>query len=162
NTTYLIQICFTPTLDTNDPSLFNLTINGVLQPQSSYIFRPPGAVAGCDGMRSLLYNWSGASFGTNIIQVVYSNSSSGVVLSDARLVIASQPLVISGLTSNNQLVVWSSTPGVNYTVLATTNLNQPFTPISGVIPANGLTTSYLDISNSPPAPQKFYEIEVAP
>src|SRR5208337_238053 len=25
NTTYLIQVCFTPVLDTNDPSLFNLT-----------------------------------------------------------------------------------------------------------------------------------------
>jgi hypothetical protein len=113
-------------------------------------------------MRSLLYNWSGASPGTNIIQVVYSNSSAGVVLSDTRTVIVPLPLVISGLVSNNQLVVWSSTPGVNYTVLATTNLSQPFTPISGVIPANGLSTSYLDISNSPPVSQKFYEIEVVP
>jgi hypothetical protein len=51
---------------------------------------------------------------------------------------------------------------VNYTVLATTNLDQPFMPISGVIPANGLSTFYLDISNFPPAPQKFYEIEVVP
>jgi len=162
NTTYLIQACFTPTLDTNDPSLFNLTINSVLQPQSSYIFRPPGAVSGCSGMRSLLYNWSGASPGTNIIHIVYSNSSAGVVLSDTRTVIVPPPLVISSLSSNNQLIVWSSTPGVNYTVLATTNLSQPFIPISGVIPANGLSTSYLDISNSPPAPQKFYEIEVVP
>lgn len=160
NTTYLIHVCFTPALDTNNPSLFNLTINGVLQPQSSYIFRPPGAVAGCSGMRSLLYNWSGALPGSNTIQVVYSNNV--VVLSDTRTVIVPPPLVISGLASNNQSVVWSSTPGVNYTVLATTNLSQPFTPISGVIPANSLSTSYLDISNSPPAPQKFYEIEVVP
>jgi glycosidase len=160
NTTYLIQTCFTPTLDTNDPSLFNLTINGVLQPQSSYIFRPPGAVPGCSGMRSLLYNWSGALPGSNAIQVVYSNNA--VVLSDARTVIVPPPLAISGLASNNQTVVWSSTPGVNYTVLATTNLDQPFMPISGVIPANGLSTFYLDISNFPPAPQKFYEIEVVP
>lgn len=162
NTTYLIQICFTPALDTNDPSLFNLTINGVLQPQANYLFRDPGSVAGCSNLRALLYNWSGASPGTNIIQVVYSNSSAGVVLSDTRTVIVPPPLVISGLASNNQLVVWSSTPGVDYTVLATTNLSQPFTPISGVIPANGLSTSYLDVSNSPPVPQKFYEIQVVP
>jgi alpha-amylase len=162
NTTYLILVCFTPSLDTNDPSLFNLNINGVLQPQSSYIFRPPGTVVACNQMRALLYNWSGASTGTNIIQVVYSNSSAGLVLSDTRTVIVPPPLVISGLAGNNQSVVWSSTPGVNYTVLATTNLSQPFAPISGVIPANGLSTSYLDISNSPPAPQKFYEIEVVP
>jgi alpha-amylase len=162
NTTYLIQACFTPTLDTNDPSLFNLTINSVLQPQSSYIFRPPGSISGCSGMRSLLYNWSGASPGTNIIQIVYSNSSAGVLLSDTRTVIVPPPLVISSLSSNNQLIVWSSTPGVNYIVLATTNLSQPFIPLSGVVPANGFSTSYLDISNSPPAPQKFYEIEVVP
>ena len=160
NTTYLIQVCFTPALDTNNPSLFNLTVNGVLQPQSSYIFRPPGAVAGCSGLRSLLYNWSGALPGSNTIQVVYSNHA--VVLSDTRTVIVPPPLAISGLANNNRSVVWSSTPGVNYTVLATTNLSQPFTPISGVIPAKGLSTSYLDISNSPPAPQKFYEIEVVP
>jgi hypothetical protein len=166
NTTYLILACFTPTLDTNDPSLFNLTINGVLQPQSSYIFRPPGTVAGCSGMRSLIYDWTtnspGTTTGSNVIQVVYSNNSAGLVLRDTRTVIVPPPLVISGLASNNQLVVWSSTPGVNYTVLATTNLSQPFTPVSGVIPANGLSTSYLDISNSPPAPLKFYEIEVVP
>jgi hypothetical protein len=162
NTTYLILACFTPSLDTNDPSLFNITINGVMQPQSFYIFRPPGTVVACNGMRALLYNWSGAASGTNIIQVVYSNSSAGLVLSDTRTVIVPPPLVISGLAGNHQTVVWSSTPGVNYTVLATTNLSQPFTPISGVIPANGLSTSYLDISNAPPAPQKFYEIEVVP
>jgi alpha-amylase len=166
NTVYLILTCFTPTLDTNDPSLFNLTINGVLQPQSSYAFRPPGTVAECSGTRTLIYDWTtnspGTTIGSNVIQVVYSNSSAGLVLSDTRTVIVPPPLAISGLASNNQSIVWSSTPGVNYTVLATTNLSQPFTPISGVIPANGLSTYYVDISNSPPAPQKFYEIEVVP
>jgi alpha-amylase len=160
NTTYLIQACFTPTLDTNTASLFQLTVNGVLQPQSSYIFRPVGAVTGCTGMRSLLYNWSGATPGTNLIQVLFSNNA--VVLSDSRTVIVSPPFSISGLTNGNQAVVWSSTPGLNYIVLATTNLGQPFVPISSVIPANGTSTSFLDSSNSPPAPQKFYEIEVAP
>ena len=165
NVTYLIQTCFTPNLDTNDSSLFSLTINGALQPRTNYFFRSVGSVAGCPGLRSLFCNWSmtspGTVTGSNIIQVVYSNSSD-VVLSDARMVIVPPPLVISGLASNNQAVVWSSTPGVNYRVLATTNLTQPFLIISGVISASGLSTSYYDVSNSPVVPQKFYEIEVVP
>ena len=138
----------------------------MLQPRINYIFRPVGAIAGCPGLRSLLYNWSSASpgtvIGTNLLQLVYANGGTGVVLSQAQVVIVPSPLVISGLVSNFQSVVWSSTPGLNYVVLATTNLGQPFTPISGVIPASGLSTSYLDVSNVPPVAQKFYEIEVAP
>ena len=160
NTTYLIHICFTSFLDTNDPSMFQLSINGALQPQSSFIFRPPGSVAGCPGMRSLLYNWTGASQGTNIIQITYSNNA--VVLNDTRSVIVLPPFAISGLANHNQSVVWSSIPGVNYIVLATTNLSQPFVPVSSVIQANDWSTSFLDASNSPLAPQKFYEIEVVP
>jgi hypothetical protein len=117
-------------------------------------------------MRSLFYNWNSSSpgtiIGTNILRVGYSNSSSGPVRSYTRTVVVPPPLMISGLASNNQAVVWSSTPGVNYQVLATTNLAQPFTPISDVIPASGLSTTYQDISNSPPTPQKFYEIKVVP
>jgi alpha-amylase len=160
NITYLVQVCFTATLDTNDASLFNLTINGELQPQSSYMFRPPGVVAACGGMRALLYNWSGAPPGTNTIQISYQNN--GVFLSDTRTVIVPPPLVISGLAGGNQSVVWSSTPGVNYTVLAATDLSQTFVPISGIIPATGLTTTYQDTSNTPPAAQRFYRIKVVP
>jgi hypothetical protein len=168
NTTFFVQTCFTRTLDTIDPSLFTMTINGVPQSQSSFIFRPVGAVTGCPGMRSLFYNYNwnssspGTIIGTNILKVVYSNSSNGLVLSSTRTVIVPPSLVISGLVSNYQMVVWSSTPGSNYMVLATTNLAQPFTPVSGVISASGLSTSYQDISNSPPTPQKFYEIKVVP
>ena len=160
NATYLVQVCFTPTLTTNGANLFQLTINGILQPSASYILRPPGAVAGCPGYRSLLYNWNTTNAGTNYLSVVFSNSAA--VLNAARTVIVAPPLVITGLTGNAQRVVWSSTPGVNYTVLATTNLLQPFAPVSGVIPADGLTTSFVDISNAPPAPQKFYEIRAEP
>jgi glycosidase len=166
NTTFFVQTCFTPTLDTNDPSLFTITINGVPQPPSAFIFRPVGAVSGCPGMRSLFYNWSSSSpgtiLGTNILQIVYSNNSSGLILNCSRTVIMPLPLVISALVSNNQTVVWSSTPGVNYQVLATTNLALPFTPVSGIISAAGLSTSYQDISNSPATLQKFYEIKVVP
>jgi hypothetical protein len=42
NETYTIQTCFTPTLTTNDVDLFSVSINGVLQPRSGYILRPPG------------------------------------------------------------------------------------------------------------------------
>ena len=94
------------------------------------------------------------------MSVVFSNSAA--VLNAARTVIVAPPLVITGLTGNAQRVVWSSTPGVNYTVLATTNLLEPFAPVSGVIPADGLTTSFVDVSNAPPAPQKFYEIRAEP
>jgi len=166
NTTYLIQVCFTASLDTNDASLFNLSINGALQPQSAYLFRPAGSVSGCSGLRSLFYNWSGASpgtvNGTNVIQIIYSNPKTGVVLSGAQTVIVVPPPVISNLLGNHQTVVWSSAPGVNYLVLATINLTRPFVPVSGAVPASGLSTSYLDVSNAPPAPQKFYEIEVVP
>ncbi len=159
NVVYLIQVCFTPVLTTTNASLFNLTINGVLQSQSQYIFQPPGSVAACPGLRSLLYNWSGASPGTNVIQVVYSNQ--GLVLSATRTVIVPPPLVITGFPgSANQQIVWDSTPGLNYVVLATTNLSLPFVPISSTVPASGLSTFYYD--SSPPVPQKFYEIEIVP
>ena len=99
--------------------------------------------------------------GTNVLQMVYSNSITGVTLSDTRTVIVPPPLVISGLTSNNQLLIWDSAPGVNYQVLATTNLTQPFTPISGTIPGTGTSTYYYDYLTTN-TPQKFYEIEVVP
>jgi hypothetical protein len=124
-----------------------------------------GSIAGCPGLRSLLYNWTanspGTTTGTNIIQVVYYNSNTGVTLSDTRTVIIPPPLVISGVASNNQLLIWDSAPGVNYQVLATTNLAQPFTPISGNIPGTGTSTFYYDYSTTN-APQKFYEIEAVP
>ena len=160
HTTYLVQTCFTPALDTNDPGLFSLSINGVMQPSSSFFFGPAGA-AGCPGMGSLFYNWTAASpgtvTGTNFLQIVYYNSNTGVYLSDTRTVIVPPPLVISGLANNQQQILWDSAPGVNYQVLATTNLTQPFQPIGGITPSQGATTSFYDPD---PAPQKFYEIEM--
>jgi len=162
NTTYYVQTCFTPNLDTND---LNITINGVPQPQSAFIFRPVGAVAGCPGMNSLFYNWTASSpgtmAGTNVYQVVYSNSTSGVTLSDTRTIVIPPPLRISGLNPGSQLVIWDSAPDVNYQVLATTNLAQPFTPISGTIPGTGTSTYFYDGSTTN-SQQKFYEIETVP
>ena len=89
--------------------------------------------------------------------MIYSN---GVVLSDTRTVLVPSPLRISGLSGSNPLIVWDSAPGVNYVVLATTNLGQPFVPISPVVPGSGLSTFYFD--NAPISPQKFYLIETVP
>jgi hypothetical protein len=156
----LIRVCFTPALDSNaNASLFSLTINGVLQPQASYIFRPSSS--GCIGLNSLYYNWTanspGTTTGTNVIQIVYNNTNTGVMISDTQSVFVPPPLTISGLAGNNQLILWNSTPNVIYQVLATTNLAQPFLPISGNIPSQGATTSFYDPN---PALQKFYEIEI--
>jgi hypothetical protein len=71
----------------------------------------------------------------------------------------SPPLKISGLDEGNQMVVWDSAPGLHYQVLATTNLAQPFQPVSGVIPGAGTTTYFYDPN---PAGQKFYQIRVVP
>jgi glycosidase len=73
---------------------------------------------------------------------------------------AAGPVITIG--GPNAKIIWSSTPRDNYMVLGTTNLGMPFTPVSGVITATGLSTSYVDVSNSPPASQKFYRIEVVP
>jgi hypothetical protein len=156
NLVYLIQACFTASL-TPAVSNFNILINGELQPQSSYILRPVGAVAGCAGMRSLLYNWTVTSnnIGTNVIQVLYTNSLP--VLSDSQTIIVAPPLRISSLSNNNQLVVWDSAPGASYQVLATTNLLQAFQPISPPIQASSSSTYFYDPA---PANQKFYEIEM--
>ncbi len=158
NTTYVVQACFSTALISATNS-FNILINGVLQPQTSYIVRAPGSLGPnvCPGLKSLTYNWSNPSLGTNLIQVIYTNAI--VPISDTRSVIVAPPLRISGLDNNNQLVVWDSAPGVNYQVLATTNLLVPFQPVSGLVPGSGSSTVFYDPN---PAAQKFYEIQMVP
>jgi hypothetical protein len=166
NTTYLFRACYTQTMDTNIPSLFSLTINGKLQPQSSYLlrpvgFNPPNSPPACTGLASFFYMWTlnspGTVLGTNLVQLVFTNSS-GVYLSDSMTVILQPPPppMITGLSSNNQLVTWSSTAGLTYEVFATTNLTQPFKLISTNIPSQGSTTTFYDTNA---ATQKFYEVE---
>ncbi|MGC9942217.1 MAG: alpha-amylase family glycosyl hydrolase [Verrucomicrobiota bacterium] len=156
NLTYLLHVCYSPTLAAAATN-FNLFINGVLQPQSSYILRPEGVVAGCPGLQSLLYNWVNPAFGTNWIQVIYTNATPP--LSDTRSVIVAPPLQVSGLSGNDRIIMWNGIPGVNYLVFATTNLLQPFQVISGLIPGVGGSTEFFDPD---PAPQKFYEIVMLP
>ena len=156
NLVYLVQACFTPTLTPNVTN-FNVLINGALQPQSAYILRPVGAVAGCPGMRSLLFNWNITNTGSYTIQVSYTNAP---VTTDTRTVVVAPPLRISNFDETSKLVVWDSAPGVNYQVLATTNLLQPFQVISQPIPGSGASTFFYD--PAPSEPQKFYEIVTLP
>ena len=156
-----IQTCFSTNLpNTSSTAYWSIYVNGVFQSRSDPITHVPyyiiGGTACGAGMKLLTYNWSGATIGTNVIQVVYTN---GIVLNDTKSFIIAPPLRISGLGGNNQLVLWDSAPGLNYQVLATTNLTMPFEPIGSIIPSQGSTTSFYDTD---PARQKFYEIQVVP
>ena len=152
NVTYPVQACFSSSL-TPKGTNFNIFINGVLQPQTNYFFQPFGANTNCPGYRTIQFNWNNPALGTNVIQIIYTNAVPPI--SDSRNLIVAPPLRISELASNNQLVIWDSAPGVNYQVLATTNLAQPFQPISDVIQGSGSSTFYYDPN---PAAQKFYQV----
>ena len=158
NLVYLLQACFSQGF-VSAVTNFNVFINGALQPQGSYILRPNGP---CPNLKVLYYNWNIAALGTNVIQVAYTN---GIMVSDTKTVIVAPPFQIMGLantgpTNANPLIVWGSVPGTSYQVLFTTNLAQPFVPVGPVITTNGFSASFYD--TSPPAPQKFYEIETVP
>ena len=57
-------------------------------------------------------------------------------------------------------VTWSSIAGVQYEVLATGDLAQPFTHLAGPITASATTTAYTDSAAGGSA--KFYKVRVAP
>lgn len=156
NSTYLLAACYSSSLAANATN-FNVLINGVLEPQSTYILRASGP---CSGLRAVYCGWNNPPIGTNVIQVIYTNAVPPI--SDTRTVIVAPPLTISGLGGNDRhLVLWNSAPGVNYEVRATTNLTQPFQPLSGIIPSQGITTSFYDPATNP-VPGKFYQIEMLP
>ena len=158
NLTYVLQACFSTNL-TSATANFNLLINGTLQPSGSYILRPAGALGSnvCPGYKSFTFNWSNPPLGTNLVQLIYTNAINPI--SDTRVLTVAPPLRISGLDNNNQLVVWDSAPGVNYQVLATTNLLVPFAAISDPISGTGSSTVFYDPN---PAPQKFYQVVQLP
>ncbi len=190
NDTYTIQTCFTPTLTTSDSNLFSVIINGVLQPRSAYIFRPPGSVPGCPGMRNLLYVWTNAPSGTNTIQVVFTN---GITLSDTRTVAvarigdptdtdgdgvpnwmevlagtnpydANSFLHITDLTPGNPVVVqWSSVPNKSYQIFSTTNLILPMSPVPDAVVTGDPTNAVSQwFDPAPDATNKFYRIQALP
>jgi hypothetical protein len=183
NATYLVQACFTPTLTTNDASLFSLYINGALQPRGGYAFQPPGAVAGCPGLRSFLYNWTTFQPGTNLLQLNFTNQLTlsasrsvevGILYSSLdsdgdgmpdwmELIAGTNPydsnsvLRITGLQNGNQLA-WQSVSNIRYQVLATTNLLFPLFPVSTVLQAVDSTTFWSDAALDPT--NKFYRVQV--
>jgi hypothetical protein len=161
---FTIQACFTTNLltginNSQAPNYFSIFINGVFQPRAlNGDFYTIGGTGCSTGMRLLSYNWNDPTQGSNNIQVVFSNTTATVV-SDTKAVIIGQPLQITSVSPTDQLIVWASTSGVNYEVLATTNLSQPFEPISGIVPSQGTSTFFNDTANDPPVAEKFYEIE---
>lgn len=158
---FTIQTCFSTNLG-NNPGFFYIYVNGAFQSRTANgDFYTIGGTGCSPGMRLLSYNWNNPVIGSNQIQVVYSNTPA-VVVSDTKSVIIAPPLQITTINPADQLIVWASAPGVNYEVLATTNLTQPFENISGIIPGQGSSTFFNDIDNNPPASQKFYQIQVVP
>ena len=188
NDTYTIQTCFTPTLTTNDASLFSIYINGAMQPRSGYVFRPPGSVSGCPGLRNLLYPWTNPPSGSNTIQVIYTN---GITLSATRavavarigdptdsdgdgvpnwmeLLAGTNPydpnsfLHITGLTPGHPVeLAWSSVPNKAYQVLSTTNWAYPMAAIPGAVvtgDASNAISRWFD--PAPDATNKFYRIQL--
>jgi hypothetical protein len=61
--------------------------------------------------------------------------------------------------SGSSVVIWTSVPGKNYQVWTTTNLAVPFSPLSGIITASGLTTCY---TNSPADVARYYRVQLFP
>ena len=115
---------------------------------------------------TVLTNWSGPLAGVSGAPVqmftafnVDTGAYQNAYYNTLEISAAAPIVTISGHTAT---ITWSSTPLNYYRVLATTNLARPFTPVSGVIQATGLSTTYIDTSNSPPASQKFYKIEIVP
>ena len=180
NTLINIRTCFTDTLTTNDATRFTLLVNGQPQTVSSNNFRTTGCGS---GLRLVFHPYSTWLPGLNVIQMTYSNiftvsdtrsfyvvrpgDTDGDGLSDlAELYAGTDPddaasvLRITGLENGNQLVVWDSVPGVNYQVLASTNLAEPFAVLSPVLPASGTSSFYYD--NTPDPTNKFYRIQVVP
>jgi hypothetical protein len=178
NDVFLLQTCFTSTLTTNNANLFSLYLNGELQSRSNFIFLASGCGA---GMRSLYYYWTNQPVGWYTIQIVYTNITT---ISDTRTLCVARPgdsdgdgvsdsnelisgtnpfdtnsvLRISGLSNGTRLVVWDSVEGIHYEVLATTNIAEPFQPISSVVSATGASTFFYD--SSVDATNKFYRVRV--
>ena len=149
--TFTVQACFSTNL-VNSPAKFTVSANSNAVPRINY---STGSSACGSSMRTLTCNFS-VSPGTYVIQVGYTNGIT--TLSDTKSVTIAPPLLITSLGgSSQQLVVWDSAPSLTYQVLATTNLSQPFQPISTVIPSQGLSTTFFD---NAPAPQKYYEVQV--
>ncbi len=180
NGTVTVQACFTSGLAGSETDRFSVLINGILQPRTAYLLRPSGCAT---GLRTLYYIWTPTQPGTNSLQVIYTNN---LVLSDSREVVICRPgdsdldgmtdfqeiiagtnpydsnsvLRITGLENGNQTLVWPGVSNIFYQVLSTTNLSQPFVPVSGRLPGNGGSMFYYDAT--PNLQGKYYRVQVVP
>ncbi|HZQ47264.1 MAG TPA: hypothetical protein VFC07_09660, partial [Verrucomicrobiae bacterium] len=161
---YTIQACFSQSLDTTNLNYFSVYINGVLQPRQATngaaLYAIGGSACGY-GLSTMSYKWSGASPGTNIIEVDFTNGA--VSLSATRTVNVINP--VFNITSfspspSGNLLVWNSILNEFYQVWATTNLNLPMAPISPLISANGASTFFFD--SAPSLTNEFYEVRLIP
>jgi hypothetical protein len=153
-----IYACFSPTLIASVTN-FTVIVNSTVQPQSSFSLRNTGTAICGSSLKELIFTWNSPALGSNVIQVIYTNAVTPI--SDTRMIIVTPPLQITAVAVNNQPLQWDSAPGLNYQVLATTNLAQPFQPVGTPIPSQGATTSYFDNDTNQNS-QKFFEIEMVP
>ena len=153
-----IYACFSPTLIASVTN-FTVIVNSTVQPQSSFSLRNTGTAICGSSLKELIFTWNSPALGSNVIQVIYTNAVTPI--SDTRMIIVTPPLQITAVAVNSQPLQWDSAPGLNYQVLATTNLAQPFQPVGTPIPSQGATTSYFDNDTNQNS-QKFFEIEMVP
>jgi hypothetical protein len=69
-------------------------------------------------------------------------------------------LKILPLPGGAQRISWTSVPGRNYQVFATTNVASPFAVLSGTITALNPTTTYTNAASL--KAKEFYRVRVAP
>ena len=62
--------------------------------------------------------------------------------------------------NGNNVIVWTSVPGKNYQVYATTSLAGAYTPVGSTVPSAGATTSYTDVDTTDAT--KYYKVKVVP
>jgi hypothetical protein len=186
NAAFTIQACFTANLDSLDPSPFTVSVNGLPEPRTGPGNTPLYSISGLGcggGLSQLNYSWTGATPGTNVINVSYQGSQ---VLTAQRTVVVFDPNsassvygragysnYVAGVNANNPatwlkitgaangLIRWQSVPGRTYQVLASTNLAQTFLPVSTAITATSSNTVFFDSGYTNNA-SKFYLIQVFP